>query len=124
GGIGNEYWWFVYVRLLIKKKDYELGLQYITQLRTAAYEDEQITLIIEASLLEAILHKLNGNNRQALDLLNEALKLGSRYGYISVYLREREIYPLMKVYSKLRKERHIPSWSTTPLEYVENIISI
>ncbi|QUW23300.1 hypothetical protein JSQ81_07125 [Sporosarcina sp. Marseille-Q4063] len=124
GGIGNEFWWFVYVRVLIKKKDYEQGLQTITQLKTRAFEDEQITLIIEASLLEAILHKLNGNNRQALDMLNEALKFGSRYGYIRLFLNEHEIYSLMKMYIKLRKDRHIPSWSTIPIDYVKKIMSI
>ena len=103
GGIGNEFWWFVHVRLLIKKKDYEIGLQTIKQLKAYVYEEEQISLLIEASLLEAILHKLNGNNRQALDLLNEALNFGQRYGYIRLFLNESEIYPLMKMYIKLRK---------------------
>ena len=124
GGIGNEFWWFVHVRLLIKKKDYELGLQTIKQLKVRAYEEEQIALLIEASLLEAILHKLTGDNRQALDLLNEALKIGQRYGYIRLFLNESEIYPLMKMYIKLRKERHIPAWSNISMDYVENILSI
>jgi LuxR family transcriptional regulator, maltose regulon positive regulatory protein len=124
GGVENEFWWFAYVRLLIKKKDYKQGLQTIIQLKNRAYIDEQITLIIEALLLEAILQKLNGNNRQALDMLNDALKFGSRYGYKRIFLNEHEIYPLMKMYIKLRKERHIPSWSTIPIEYVENIIGI
>ena len=124
GGKGNEFWWFVHVRLLIKKKDYELGLQTIKQIKVRAYEEEQIALLIEASLLEAILHKLTGDNRQALDQLNEALKIGQRYGYIRLFLNESEIYPLMKMYIKLRKERHIPAWSTISMDYVENILSI
>ena len=57
-------------------------------------------------------------------MLNEALKFGSRYGYIRAFLNEHEIYPLMKMYIKLRKERDIPSWRAIPIEYVENIISI
>lgn len=124
GGIGNEFWWFVHVRLLIKKKDYELGLQTIKQLKVHAYEEEQISLLIEASLLEAILHKLTGDNRQALDLLNEALKFGQRYGYLRLFLNESEIYPLIKMYIKLRKERHIPSWNTISMDYVEKIMCI
>ncbi|WP_172373057.1 LuxR C-terminal-related transcriptional regulator [Sporosarcina jiandibaonis] len=124
GGIENEFWWFVHVRLLIKKKDFETGLQLVEQLKARAYEEEQISLIIESSLLEATLHKLNGNNRQALDMLNEALKFGNRYGYIRMFLNESEIYPLMERYIELRRERHIPSWSSIPLDYVERIMNI
>jgi LuxR family transcriptional regulator, maltose regulon positive regulatory protein len=124
GGVENQFWWFVHVRLLIKKKEYEQGLQTIIQLKARAYEDEQITLIIEASLLQAIIYKLKGNNRLALDMLNEALKFGSRYGYIRIFLNESEIYSLMKMYIKLRKERDILSWSMIPIDYVKKIMSI
>ena len=121
GGTENEFWWFVNVRLLISKKEFERGLQIINRIKTVAHEEEQISTAIEATLLQALLYSLLDNNRLALDALHESLELGFPYGYMRVFLNEREMLPLIQKYIKLREKHEMAIWSNIPLDYIVKI---
>ena len=122
GGNENEFWWFVHVRILIKKKEYERALKNIIQMKVAAQEEEKISMIIEALLLKALLYTLIGNDRRAFDVLHEALEIGYPYSYMRVYVNETELFPLIHKYIELRKTNQIISWRTIPLNFLEEIV--
>ena len=122
GEVEKELWWFVHVRILIKKKEFEEALKIVIKMKKVAQEEEKVLTVIEALLLQVLLYTATGDNRRAFEVLHEALEVGYPYGYMRVYLNEIEIYPLIKKYMKLREENKITVWNTIPLKYVEEII--
>lgn len=124
GGRENEFWWFVHVRILIKKKEYERALKNIEKMKVAAQEEEKVSMEIEALLLKALLYTVIDDDRRAFGVLHEALEIGYPYSYIRVYVNETELYPLINKYMKLRKTHEIISWNTIPLSYLEKIVEV
>ena len=122
GGADNEFWWFVHVRILIKKKDYERALKNILRMKVVAQEEEKVSIVIEALLIQALLCTVVGKDRRAFDALHEALEVGHPYSYFRVYLNEYELFPLFQKYMKLRKTDQITAWNTIPLNYIEKIV--
>lgn len=122
GGVEDEFWWFVYIRVLIKKKEYERGLKNLNRMKIVAQEEEKVVTVIETLLLQAMLYTAVDDNRRAFDALHESLEIGYPYGYMNVYLNEFELFPLMQKYMKLRKTDQITTWNTIPLSYIEKIM--
>ena len=124
GGAENEFWWFVQVRLLISKQEYEHALQIVSRMKKVAIEEEQVSTIIEAGVLQAQIHTLIDNNRLAFDALHEAFELGYQYEYLRIFLGNAEIYLLIQTYIKLREKNRIITWDNVPLTYVEEIYKV
>ncbi|MCH1627485.1 LuxR C-terminal-related transcriptional regulator [Ferdinandcohnia quinoae] len=120
--LGQEFWLLVYVRLLLNKKNYHEALTISILVKEKASNDEQISTIIEALILEAICYLKIDSHELAISTLHKALELGSAYEYKRIFLDEAEINSLFKKYISFRQKDTSTHWEAVPLSYIEDLI--
>lgn len=118
----QPYWLLVNARLLLATAKIEEALKSIIQVKTKALEEDQVSTIVEAFLLEAICEMEMDHKDSALNALHEALSYGATYGYVRTFLDEQLSVKLLKTYLKERQKRKKPGWDSVPLSYVEQLL--
>ncbi len=118
----QPFWLLAHVRFLLAKAKLEEALKTIIQVKTKALQEEQVSTIIEATMLEAICEMQMGHKDSAVKALHEALSHGSAYGYVRTFLDEEASLNLLKAYLKMRQKNKKISWNSVPLSYVELLI--
>src|SRR5690606_23507626 len=104
--LGQEFWILVYCRLLMAKKEWEKALAIIIQVHDYANKEEQVDLIIEASILEAICQRQLNQKDIAFITLHTALYLGSCFGYKRIFVDEESFNSLLIEYQTYIKEKN------------------
>lgn len=92
----EPFWRLTNARLLLKQSRFEEALHTVIQVKTEAEQEEQLSTLIEATVLEAICHEQMNNSKFALKVLQEALQIAAPYGYIRTFLDEKDSLPLVK----------------------------
>lgn len=118
----QPFWLLVHARLLLATAKVEEALKTIIQVKTKAIEEDQVSTIVEASLLEAICEMEMDHKDSALNALHEALGYGSTYGYVRTFLDEEASIKLLKTYRKERQKHKKTRWDSVPLSYVDQLI--
>ncbi|GAB2540648.1 LuxR C-terminal-related transcriptional regulator [Gracilibacillus alcaliphilus] len=118
--LGQELWLLVYCRLLMKKNEWEMALKIVIQVREHAAEDEQIDLLIESAVLEAICHKQLKQEEIASVTLHEALVLGSSYGYKRIFLDENGFKDVLMTYQTFKRKTKLIQ-EDVPAVYLEGL---
>lgn len=118
----HPFWLLVHARLLLAQEQAEDALATIINVKTKASIEDQVSTIMEATVLEAVCHMAMGNEEAALTALHEALKQGEPYGYVRTFLDESAMIPLLNTYLEIRQKNDPVHWNTVSLSYVEHII--
>ncbi|WP_298470523.1 LuxR C-terminal-related transcriptional regulator [uncultured Psychrobacillus sp.] len=118
----QPFWLLVHARLLLATAKVEEALKTVIQVKTKAIEEDQVSTIVEASLLEAICEMEMDHKDSALNALHEALSYGSTYDYVRTFLDEEGSIKLLKAYTKERQKHKKTGWNSVPLSYVERLI--
>lgn len=111
----QPFWQLVNARLLLLKGTPKDALPLIIQVKTKAQQDDQVTTIIEATVLEAICQHRLGNTAIALDILHKVLQLAAKYYYVRTLADEKELLPLLEQYFQL--ESLAAKWNPYPDYY-------
>ena len=120
--LGQEFWLLVYVRFLLATSNFQEALTMAIRVKEKAILEEQISTIIEASILEAISYMKVDSTELALDTVHKAMELASSYGYKRSFLDETAIIPLLKKYLTFRHKDSNKNWNTVPLSYVDDLL--
>ncbi|MER2262887.1 MAG: LuxR C-terminal-related transcriptional regulator [Psychrobacillus sp.] len=118
----QPFWLLVNARLLLATAKVEEALKTVIQVKTKAIEEDQVSTIVEASLLEAICEMEMDHKDSAMNALHEALSYGSTYEYVRTFLDEEASFKLLKTYLKERQKRKKTGWDSVPLSYVEKLL--
>lgn len=121
--LGQEFWILVYCRLLMAKKEWEKALAIIIQVHDYANKEEQVDLIIEASILEAICQRQLNQKDIAFFTLHTALYLGSCFGYKRIFIDEESFDSLLVEYQTYIKEKN-PFHNEVSTIYLEELLNI
>ncbi|WP_342506725.1 LuxR C-terminal-related transcriptional regulator [Sporosarcina sp. FSL K6-2383] len=118
----QPFYTLTHVRLLLAQKQAEEALKLIVQVRVRAIQEEQISTIVETTVLEAICQSVLLNEDAALAALHEAMVQGERYGYIRTFIDEEEVMPLLRKYLKRRQSGISTPWDSVPLSFVKQLL--
>ncbi|WP_342507728.1 LuxR C-terminal-related transcriptional regulator [Sporosarcina sp. FSL K6-2383] len=120
---GQAFWLLVHIRILLAKKLGKDALLVIIQVKEKALQEQQISILIEATVLEASCQLILSDDNAALEALHEALEYGAPYYYVRTFLDEITIISLFKKYVKVRKNGVNASWNSVPLSYIEQLLA-
>lgn len=120
--IGQAYLSLVHARLLLANKKEKEALRYILQVKERAIQEEQISTIIEALVLEAVCQQALADEHTAFVALHQALEQGVMYEYTRTFLDEEEVTPLLNKYLNIRQNNVHLSWNSVPLTYVKQML--
>lgn len=104
--LGQELWSLVYCRLLMAKKQWDIALEIAIQVHEYANKKEQVDLMIETSILEALCQRQLNQKNIAYVTLHAALKLGSRYAYRRIFVDEKGFDYLLQEYQTYLKDKN------------------
>lgn len=121
--LGQEFWLLVYVRFLLAKKDYHEALTIAIRVKEKASNDEQISTIIEALILEAICYIKVDSRELSITTLHKAMELGSIFQYKRIFTDESEINSALKIYTSHRQKNPSPYWESVPFSFVEELLT-
>lgn len=121
--LGQEFWLLVYVRFLLASNNVQEALTIIIRVKEKALNEDQISTIIEASLLEALCYMKVDNNELAYSTIHKAMELGSTYCYKRIFSDELNMIPLLKKYVSFRQKNANEVWKSVPLSYIEELLS-
>lgn len=117
----QAFWLLVQARLLLATKEIKEALLISVQVKEQALQDQQVSLIIEAAVLEASCQLMLANEGAALEALHEALTYGAPYQYVRTFLDEEKSIPLLRKYIKMREKGANAKWDSVPLSYIEHL---
>lgn len=119
---GHAFLSLVHARLLLANEQEKEALQLILQVKEKAIQEEQISTIIEALVLEAICLQVLADEYTALVAFHQALEQGATYEYIRTFLDENKVVPMLKKYIKIRQSNVRDQWNSVPLTYVKQLL--
>lgn len=120
--LGQEFWLLVYVRFLLATNQFEEALKIVIRVKEKSSTEEQISTIIEASILESLCYMKLNQKESSYAVLHKALEIGSPFGYKRIFIDESEIIPLLKKYVNYRKRNYNKYWESVPQSYVEDLL--
>ncbi|MFS0780504.1 LuxR C-terminal-related transcriptional regulator [Bacillus sp. 1P06AnD] len=120
--LGQELWLLVYARFLLATDGIQEALSIVIRVKEKASLEDQISTIIEASLLESLCCMKINRKESAFALLHKAMELGCAYGYKRIFIDEADIVRLLKQYMAFRKKDSNKNWQSVPFSYVEELV--
>ncbi|MFE8697527.1 LuxR C-terminal-related transcriptional regulator [Cytobacillus sp. FJAT-53684] len=120
--LGQEFWLLVYVRFLLAINDVQKALSIAIRVKEKSLNEDQISTIIEASLLEARCYMKVDRLELAFTAIHKAMELGASYGYKRIFLDEEDIIPLVKKYETFRKKDSNEIFKSVPLSFIEELL--
>lgn len=120
--LGQEFWLLIYVRFLLATNDIQKALTIAIRVKEKALNENQISTIIEATLLEAISYLKVDRLELAFHAVHKAMELGSSFGYKRIFLDEADSILLLKKYLTFRQKHSNENWNSVPLSYVEDLL--
>lgn len=120
--LGQEFWLLIYARFLLKINDFQKALTISIRVKEKASNENQISTIIEATLLEAIGYMRGDNIKVAFATVHKAMELGASFGYKRIFLDEADSIPLLKKYVSFRQKNSNENWGSVPLSYVKDLL--
>lgn len=120
--LGQEFWLLVYVRFLLATNRSKEALKIVIRVKEKSSNEDQISTMIEASILESLCYMKVNQKEPAYAALHKALEIGSPYGYKRSFIDESDIIPLLKKYVTFRKKDSSKHWESVPLSYVEDLL--
>ncbi|MBE9512041.1 MAG: hypothetical protein IMY71_14325, partial [Bacteroidetes bacterium] len=99
----NELVYISFARLLIARYKTDEAEKLLTQLHTLAETGKRIERLIEIKNLYAVLHKINGNNEEALTYLTQSLILAERENLLMFFIREGK--PVAELLKEIHKRQ-------------------
>ena len=122
--LGQEFWLLVYVRFLLASGDVQEALKFVIRVKEKSLYEEQISTIIEASLLESLCYMKMNMQDSAFEAIHKAFELGSSYGYKRIFIDEADFIPSLKKYAAFRQRDPNRNWDSVPLAYVEELLEM
>lgn len=93
-----SFWLLTYAELLLSQQQIEQALTICLQVREQAIVTHQITIFIEATLLEALCYQADKQHQAAKNAVGAALKAAKPYGYKTLFLQDAKRKLLVKEY--------------------------
>lgn len=115
------FWLLVQARLFIAKGEIEKALKSILQVKVQAIEEEQMSTIIETTVLEAVCHDKLSNEELAITTLHQALEHGVKYLYVRTFTDEADVMKLLKKYVRIRRSEGQEHFDSLSMPYVEHL---